>query len=318
LKLYRGKGGFVHVTRSSPPAGATAAVLTGLIDDAALFPPGNAALPAALREHARRAGGQFAYVAGPFVVPARRLADMVTAQRADASAEMPQRVSVLVDYERLDEAFEQIERALSCESRPQIEAVELRIPSVGDAVSGLLRAFRLLSPLTSAVFVESSQMAMPGEARRLTDAIAALGTKNGFAVGAKVRTGGVERDAVPPSTLVAEFIEAAQCSDVSWKATAGLHHPLRDRYGTQTMHGFLNLLVATAAAYTGDAHGAELVELLESNPDEIELTPAAFVWGERRFETAVVAAVRRDRFRSFGSCSFDEPLDALRALGLLR
>jgi hypothetical protein len=298
-------------------AGATAAVLAGLIDDAALFPPGNAALPAALREHALRARGPFAYAAGPFIVPARRLTDLVEAQRADAAAEMPQRLSVLVDYDRLDETLEEMRRILSaCDSPPAIEAVELRIPSVGDAVAGLLRAFRLLAPVASTVFVESSQMGAPGEARRLTDAIMALGRKNGFAVGAKVRTGGVEQSAVPSSARVAEFI-AAQRRELPWKATAGLHHPVRGEYGTQTMHGFLNILAATAAAYRGDVRGAELVELLASNPSEIGLTPDAFVWGELRFETQVIADVRRDRFRSFGSCSFDEPLDGLRELGLL-
>ena len=307
----------MHATRRTH-AGATAAVLAGFIDDAALFPPGNAALPAALREHAHRARGPFAYAAGPFIVPARRLADLVAAQRADPSSEMPQRLSVLVDYDRLDETLEELRRVLfACDAPPAIAAVELRIPSVGDASAGLPSAFRALAPLTSMVFVESSQMGSPGEARRLTDAVTALGSKNGFAVGAKLRTGGVEQAAVPSSARIAEFIEAAQSGDVPWKATAGLHHPVRGEYGALEMHGFLNILAATAAAYRGDVRGAGLADVLESNPSVIRLTPDAFVWGELRFEARCIADVRRDRFRSFGSCSFDEPLDGLRELGLL-
>ncbi len=308
----------MQVTRADTPVDATAAALTGLIDDASLFPPGNAELSAALRAHALRRGGPFAYAAGPFILPARRLADLAIARSADASAEIPERLSVLVEYDRLDGTLEEMRQALSAiECAPAIEAVELRVTSVGAAAPGLLRALRALAPFTSAVFVESSQLEAPGEADRLAEVVAALGIKQGLHVGAKLRTGGVERDAVPSSTLVAEFIEAMHARNVRWKATAGLHHPLRGEYGTQTMHGFLNILAATAAAYVDEARGADLAKLLESNPSEIRLLSGALVWGELRFEARVVADVRRNRFRSFGSCSFDEPLGGLRELGIL-
>jgi hypothetical protein len=72
---------------------------------------------------------------------------------------------------------------------------------------------------------------------------------------AKVRTGGLAPDAFPaPASLVA-FIESARDAGVPFKATAGLHHamrgayPLSDEIGAQsaTMHGFVNVMLATAA-----------------------------------------------------------------------
>jgi hypothetical protein len=120
------------------------------------------------------------------------------------------------------------------------------------------------------------------------EAVAAAGAK------AKLRCGGAR---VPPVEEVAAFFAAARDLELPFKATAGLHHPVR----TEDGHGFLNFLTAAELARDG-ASEAELREVLA------ETDPEALGTG---------SAAGRELFVSIGSCSFTEPVDELRALGIL-
>ena len=120
---------------------------------------------------------------------------------------------------------------------------------------------------------------------------------------AKVRCGGA---AVPSVPALAEFVEACRRLDVPFKATAGLHQPMR--HGDE--HGFLNLL---AAAVFGDEEAA----LEENEEGAFAVTAEAFTCGDRSAGADEIARVRRELFVSFGSCSVQEPIDGLAALGLL-
>jgi hypothetical protein len=120
---------------------------------------------------------------------------------------------------------------------------------------------------------------------------------------AKVRCGG----AVTPSvTRLAEFVEACRRLEVPFKATAGLHNPLRS--GDE--HGFLNLL---AAAVFGDEEDA----LAEEDGDAFRLEGDSFRWREREAGADEIARIRRELFVGFGSCDAQEPIDGLRELALL-
>jgi hypothetical protein len=120
---------------------------------------------------------------------------------------------------------------------------------------------------------------------------------------AKVRCGGA---ATPSVAALAEFVQACRRLEVSFKATAGLHQPVR--HGDE--HGFLNLL---AAAVFGDEEAA----LEEDDADAFSVTTEAFTWRDRSAGAEVVARARGELFASFGSCSAREPIDGLSALGLL-
>ena len=120
---------------------------------------------------------------------------------------------------------------------------------------------------------------------------------------AKVRCGGSVVPAVP---ALAEFIQACRRLEVPFKATAGLHQPLRH----DDEHGFLNLL---AAAVFGDEEDA----LEEEDPDAFSVSADAFRWRDREAGASEIALLRRGLFVSFGSCSAQEPIDGLLALGLL-
>ena len=125
---------------------------------------------------------------------------------------------------------------------------------------------------------------------------------------AKIRTGGLTADAVPPAAALADFLVRR----APFKATAGLHHPIRSE-----MHGFLNVFAAAVLAWHG-ADSAVLIGLLEErDAAALEFSDDALVWRGRRVTTAQVEEARRAFAHSFGSCSFEEPVAELRELGLL-
>jgi hypothetical protein len=120
---------------------------------------------------------------------------------------------------------------------------------------------------------------------------------------AKVRCGGA---VIPSIPRLAELMQACRRLEVPFKATAGLHQPLR--HGDE--HGFLNLL---AAAVFGDEEDA----LEDEDPGAFAVSADAFRWRDREASADEIALARRGLFVSFGSCSAQEPIDGLVALGLL-
>jgi hypothetical protein len=120
---------------------------------------------------------------------------------------------------------------------------------------------------------------------------------------AKVRCGGAS---VPSVAELAEFVSRCRELALPFKATAGLHHPVR-RDG---QHGFLNLAAAAVFADEEEALG-------EEDPAEFSLLPEAFKWRGRSADGEEIGRVRRELFVGFGSCSAQEPADELVALGFL-
>jgi hypothetical protein len=137
--------------------------------------------------------------------------------------------------------------------------------------------------------------------------------------GYKLRTGGVTADAFPTSMQISQALVKPATHQVPIKFTAGLHHPLRqhrDEVGTK-MHGFLNVLGAAvlAAEHKWDANQTALM-LDDENRDSFSFTDEFFAWRDWKIATARLE-YRRRFVTSFGSCSFDEPRQDLRALDLL-
>lgn len=134
---------------------------------------------------------------------------------------------------------------------------------------------------------------------------------------AKIRTGGITPDAFPPAETIASFLRACKAADVAFKATAGLHHPLRcvkpltyePGAPTGTMHGFLNVFLAAAML----DHAEEV--LLESDPRAFTFDDDGASWRGVRVSVAGLAELRRTFAISFGSCSFEEPISDLQELG---
>jgi hypothetical protein len=137
---------------------------------------------------------------------------------------------------------------------------------------------------------------------------------------AKLRCGGATREAFPSVEAVAAFVAGCEAKGTAFKATAGLHHPLRRvEPGTGfRMHGFLNLLAACCLAHVHGAGEDEVADVLaKEDPGAIGLDDDGLRAGGRHVGAGEIAHVRRRLFHGVGSCSFSEPVDGLRALGLL-
>ena len=272
----------------APPAAAVAA-LERLIDYAGLFPPAKLAVTQALEGYRAASRGDRAWMLGRFIVPLAAL------------EQMPAGIPLSVIVEARKDAFETLAGARRTGAR-RIEALEIP-PAAASRCAELRSAFGWDDV---PVYLE---LPASGGMEAQIEAAAAHNLR------AKLRCGGVEPQMYPSVAGVARFIRCALAARLPFKATAGLHHPVRrnDPQAGVTMHGFLNLLAAAAFAYEHQS----IVEAIVAEED-----PRAFGladelrWREHRADAAAIAAVRK-RFVGYGSCSFDEPVEDLAGLGIL-
>ena len=248
-----------------------------LIDHAALFPPASMDMPEAMEADRRARAGEHAWMLDRFIVPASRLHELPP----DAP-----RLSVVLDggegdLETVAETphdVELVEAKIDPEWIPDTQAlVNAKLPGV--------RAFWELSP-----------------GRGLRGAVAAVREAR---AGAKIRCGGTT---LPSVEEVAAFVAACRDAGVPFKATAGLHHPIR----SGDRHGFLNLLAAAVFA-DGDLEAI----LAEEDPSAFTFDERGFGVHDHRADAETIAAARAGLFVAYGSCSFDEPVHDLEALGVL-
>jgi hypothetical protein len=141
------------------------------------------------------------------------------------------------------------------------------------------------------------------------------------AVGLKFRCGGVTPEAFPDPAALAHALVACREEGAPFKATAGLHHPVR-HFSAEVgapMYGFLNVFGAAALAFVHGFDRAAVARVLrDEDAAHFRFEGGGFCWAEDWFVPTEAVAEVRDRFAtSYGSCSFDEPREDLRALGLL-
>lgn len=292
-------------------------LMEGLIDYAGLFPPASLGMPGAVRNYAAYAEGPRAGWLGRFVVPAARLEefDRALAALGPGSGGKAWRLSVLIgsdlaaDLRTLAEFGRKGPAARGRQA--VIDCLELR---AGDG-EAILEAMEK-APAGMAAYFEIPVQEDPSP---LLAAIARAGGR------AKVRTGGVTEDAFPPPRALARFIAACARAGVAFKATAGLHHPVRSvrplTYEPDSprarMHGFLNVFMAAAFAADGMEEETLAAVLREESPSAFSFREGEASWRTRRLDAERLRAARRDFAISFGSCSFEEPGQDLSEAGLL-
>lgn len=267
----------------------------GLVDDAAIFPPGDVPLAEAAAAHQSRRQERYADLVGTFVVrdldlPALKATPLALSVVVTGGA--GQIAGTVALARKLHIAVEGVEIALRDHDDP-----------VGNArrVAAAVDAARAEGQLDDhvPVYVELPHVGSTGAWLAAADEVAA----NEFRL--KFRTGGLDASAFPAAHALARWIDAALDRETPFKCTAGLHRAVRHT-GADGFehHGFLNVLVATRSAFDG-ASLDEVVATLE------EREPAVLVEDSDELDRA------RRWFTSFGSCSVQEPLDDLLALGLL-
>ena len=261
----------------------------------------------ALAEYRRALAGADAWMLGRFIVPAMQLSVLADAVSRDAHDGRGWTVSAIV-REHMDEdaaavqAFNQ--RAANLHVR--VDTIECR-PSSSDSITWLAKTF-------SPAFTVHVEVDVGPTARDDLRVVARHQLR------AKVRTGGLAPDAFPaPASLVA-FIESARDVGVPFKATAGLHHamrgayPLSDEIGAQsaTMHGFVNLMLATAAAGERLPTTTAAALLTRTDHSALVFDDERVRWGDVEFSIDAIGRMREAQCVSFGACSFREPADEYR------
>ena len=293
---------------------AARALLAGLVDYAGLFPPAALDMDAAVAEYARWRRAPEAFMLGRFVAPASRLVELGRAAEASLpwpGAGEPWRVSALLGADLHGDTARVASWNVSHSGRAAVDTVELRAASPEEAEAAL----DALPPGLTA-FVE---LPLVSDLGPLLAALKRRGAR------AKLRTGGVVPEAIPEPGDVARFIVACAAAGVPFKATAGLHHPVRAEHALSyeadsphaVMHGFLNVFAAAALARDGLTTDEVEAILREDDPRAFRLDDSGLEWRGLRVATEALAAARRDFASSFGSCSFAEPVADLRALEVL-
>ena len=266
-------------------------LLDRLIDDAALFPPGNAPMAVAVPAHLGFAGTPYGAIVGRFLCPASRLDELAAALPSGVTLEL----GLIADT-----GLPGLGAALSLvasEPRLRLTAVEVALPD-GDVVESARRAVAGL-PREVTCFVEVPRV--PGF-RGVLDVLIGSG------VAAKARTGGATAEAFPTEAELAVLVVGCVERGLPFKCTAGLHGAVRhrDRETGLEQHGFANLLLAVHAALSG----GDVLAALSTRDSEVIAAGCCAL-------TAEDAARVRASFVGFGSCSIAEPVADLTALGML-
>ena len=308
-------------------------LMTGIIDYAGLFPPAKLEMASAVEQYAAHRTHPHAWMLARFICPVTRFGEFAAAAGPHlariSTSNTPGSASDTDDAPDADD---------SIEPNPDRWKLSALIPGFAQLDDGLEAATTLEQQFGDALAITAAEMrvaqvheiddtadAMPegvdlyfeipldGDYRGHLAAIA------GVECGAKIRCGGVTADLFPSPETVATFIARCRDAQVPFKATAGLHHPIRhhnDSVNTK-MHGFLNVFGAAILARTKGLGAGELQRVLEAED------PAAFAFTERevRILDWTVDLTQIERGRTFavgyGSCSFEEPVEDLQGLGLL-
>ena len=303
------------------PVASLRALLTGAIDYAGLFPPASLTLEPALKNHAEYVRSPESWMLGAFILPWAKFED-VSSNLAQFDVEHRLCISALGP--KTENAAEFIE-ALFSGSEPirafdarhgataSITQIEMTLPNEPGA--SLADTNRALAGLDLPVFWE----APVDEAERTVGFVAERRATGTGRYGFKLRTGGVIASAFPSSIQIARALVATVARGVPIKFTAGLHHPIRlFHQSVQTkMHGFLNVLGTGVLAAQHQWDVQQTAAMLEDEDSTaFVFTENDFAWRDWKITTEQIR-VGRKLITSFGSCSFDEPRDDLRALNLL-
>ena len=294
-------------------------LLNSVIDYAGLFPPAGLGMAESVHNYAAYRDGELSWALGRFIVPISRLDEF---EACTAELQLPRRggrnwrLSVLggadpkIDLEQIID-FSRRHGKSADAADAVIDAFEWKLRSVAEIESSM----SICSDRLETYF----EIPLSDDSRALIAEVARTGGR------AKVRTGGVTREMFPSPAQLAGFILLCAEARVPFKATAGLHHPLRSIHPltyepsspSGVMHGFLNVLIASAFAFAGaDVKVIEAI-LREESIGAFSFDDGGIRWRDQRLTGQQLIKMREQLFVSFGACSFQEPTSEMKALKLI-
>lgn len=320
--------------------------MNGIVDYAGLFPPADLELEPALRNYLRYREGEDAWMISRFILPYTML-DRLEAWSGEIR-ETGQAVDLSVLGGSADTVSEFREMAVELrgavnrfyadhEDLATTRMLEVKLPReavlandhgslkqlMDDLAEGLSENDRLPEYVFYEAVLEESWK------KDLVTVMEALQAHNSDTAGAleryryagfKLRCGGTREEDFPTTGQVAFALNRAREHNLAVKGTAGLHHPVRhyaESVNTK-MHGFFNVFGGAMIAWAHDLNDEEFEAILrEEDPEQFRFGEEALTWKDHSVFTGEIAELREVSLVSFGSCSFDEPREDLRRLGLL-
>ena len=299
------------------------------VDYAGLFPPSSLTLDAVVANYHQYVNSSEHLMLGRLIIPTSRLSEFSKIRQSQVSdASSPTRswrISALVPpIEGLDatDRFQKFESALALIQKfnnphnqenianDLVDAIEVKTSTLAIMEATI---DRLPSNIDS--FLELPHTEDPSAL--ITQLASDPSGKDLFA---KIRTGGTSVDLIPSPEEVARFIWNCANLRLAFKATAGLHHPIRNDYRltyesdskVATMFGFLNVFYAALICWEHAIGIDELTEILATkDPTRFKATKDEISWGDLKVKANRVNKLRSQSIISFGSCSFLEPTNEL-------
>lgn len=301
------------------------AFLNEIIDYAGLFPPAKLPLEDALRNYLRyKKESPYAWMLGRFVCPVAKLPELLTLAKGhpdgrllQVSALGQQSANALEPAAKLDadiQAIETFRRLWGTDD--VIDAFEVALAQGSDL--DRLNVEPMARAVTQARLRSFVELPKHTNWRHELATLATL--LKGLGIGLKLRTGGTQQQAFPADDEVAYFIEQCGRASLSWKSTAGLHHPCRhhDQGLHVWHHGFLNVFGAGLLAGANSLSRLNLTTILaDRDGTSFWFDEQHFGWKDLSALTSEITTHRASFAISFGSCSFDEPIADLQEMGLL-
>jgi len=289
-------------------------LLSEAIDYAGLFPPAKLSMPEAVINYATYRNSNYRWMLGRFVCPAKRLDEFLESAMDFLPREEGE--AWVISALGADSMSETVDIVGSFNeeygSRARVDMLELK----GETGEGIEKDAAQVPEGVTAYFEVPLDDRLP----ELVSALAVARKR------AKIRTGGVTSDLFPSTHDVIRFIRTCSAANTPFKATAGLHHPMRcfkpltyePDSPSGTMHGFLNVFLATGFAREG-FNSEMLEEVMEDEFEEVfQFSEDGVTWQKAYGLTIYqLEAMRAKGIASFGSCSFDEPIADLQEMGIL-
>lgn len=313
-----------------------------LIDYAGLFPPAKLDMEPAIRNYLRYIQGADQWMISRFICPATRLVEL-SEVAGDQLSNAPKTLhfSILGQGGETAEQFmdgldADLQAIQEFEDRHQphvvADVLEVKLPQQLTAalhdmlthVADKLEEEHPMTPFYEPILGEDWQAVIEatvsGLATQHTRVVKPGKHLEVYRAGFKLRCGGVNAAMFPPVEWVAHAIYACLQHNIPMKFTAGLHHPVRHfNPGVQTMmHGFLNVFGAGLLGAVHNLSQTKIMDILrDEHPEHFTFTNAVFEWNDLLIELDDIIQLRRENFISYGSCSFDEPREDLRNLGMM-
>ncbi len=321
--------------------------LSHIVDYAGLYPPSELPLEEAFRKYLSHIEQKESWMLSKFVVGTGLLRDLITLIDAEPESPSPFKITLvgaasddLDSFKKvIDNTVSVIKNALaSTEKKIRVSTLEIKVPlaclkeenssDLQAAIEYTVQSMAKSETLPYQIFFE-----VPGfefDIDYAKELVQGIHTHNEWLEsnekenycfsGFKIRCGGVEAFQFPPSDYLAEAITFSRENAVPLKFTAGLHHPVRhfnDSVQTK-MHGFLNVFGASLLSYSKKLSATELLEILnDENASNFSFDETEFSWKGQSVSFEELHMLRDLSVTSFGSCSFDEPVEDLQKLNLI-